>query len=211
MHSASEQTAITIALRGPTFMNVCGAPLGRTITAVTSSSSRRALRFGPSRKSDNGSARTSPARASSTSASSSNSGGSASPAGDAVPRLPPIVPRLRICGDPTVRDASASAGRSVASLGRIASAYVSPAPSRTLPSSRDQPRNSGTSFRFSSASGRARSKLSSTSTSVPPAIGRASGRSALTRRASSSDLGVSTSMARSLLRYSNHVSVASTT
>ena len=43
-------------------------------------------------------------------ASSISSGGSASPAGDAVPRLPPIVPRLRICGEPTVRDAAASAG-----------------------------------------------------------------------------------------------------
>ena len=30
--SASEQTAITIAFRGPTFMNVCGCPLGRTST-----------------------------------------------------------------------------------------------------------------------------------------------------------------------------------
>ena len=39
------------------------------------------------------------------------SGGSASPAGEAVPRLPPIVPRLRICGEPTVREASASAGQ----------------------------------------------------------------------------------------------------
>ncbi len=27
-----------------------------------------------------------------------------------MPRLPPIVPRLRICGEPTVRDASARAG-----------------------------------------------------------------------------------------------------
>ena len=50
----------------------------------------------------------------STSASSTSSGGSASPAGEAVPRLPPIVPRLRICGEPTVRDASASAGSSSA-------------------------------------------------------------------------------------------------
>ena len=34
----SETTAITIALRGPTFMNVCGAPDGVTQTAVISSS-----------------------------------------------------------------------------------------------------------------------------------------------------------------------------
>ena len=57
----------------------------------------------------------------STSAPSTTSGGSASPAGEAVPRLPPIVPRLRICGEPTVRAASASAGSSSASSGAIAS------------------------------------------------------------------------------------------
>ena len=45
----------------------------------------------------------------------------ASPAGEAVPRLPPIVPRLRICGEPTVRDASARAGNSEASSPSIAS------------------------------------------------------------------------------------------
>ena len=64
--------------------------------------------------------------ASSTSASSTSSGGSASPAGDAVPRLPPSVPRLRIWGEPTVRDASASAGSSAASSPCSISAYVRP-------------------------------------------------------------------------------------
>ena len=48
--------------------------------------------------------------------------GTASPAGDAVPRLPPIVPRARICGEPTVREASASAGSRPASSASIASA-----------------------------------------------------------------------------------------
>ena len=37
-------------------------------------------------------------------------GGSASPAGDDEPTFPPIVPRLRICGEPTVREAIASPG-----------------------------------------------------------------------------------------------------
>ena len=60
--------------------------------------------------------------ATSTSASSTRSGGSESPAGDAVPRLPPIVPRLRICGEPTVREASASAGKSERNGSSIASA-----------------------------------------------------------------------------------------
>ena len=104
------------------------------------------------------------------------SGGSASPAGDAVPRLPPIVPRLRICGEPTVRDASASAGSSAGELAapspRCRSARRRAA---ATPFSRDQPRSSATSFRLSSAAGRARSKLSATITSVPPWIGSALG------------------------------------
>ena len=53
--------------------------------------------------------------------SATSSGGIASPAGDAVPRFPPIVPRFRICGPPTVRDASAKAGRSCDKGGCIAS------------------------------------------------------------------------------------------
>ena len=36
--TASEQTAITIAFRGPTFMNVWAPPLGTSRTAVMSSS-----------------------------------------------------------------------------------------------------------------------------------------------------------------------------
>ena len=57
------------------------------------------------------------AEASSTVASSATRTGSVSPAGDAVPRLPPTVPVLRICGLPTVRDAWASAGSRAASAG----------------------------------------------------------------------------------------------
>ncbi len=119
--TASETTAITIAFRGPTFMNVCVPRLGVSRTATISSSGSSAFRFGPTRKSRSGIVRTPPRRASSTSASATINGGSASPAGEAVPRLPPIVPRLRICGPPTVRDASASAGNSSASGAPMAS------------------------------------------------------------------------------------------
>ena len=56
--------------------------------------------------------------ASSTDASSTSSGGSASPAGEAVPRFPPSVPRLRICGEPTVRDASRQRRQRLAHLAR---------------------------------------------------------------------------------------------
>ena len=103
-------------------MNVCAAPEGTTRTAVISSSGAAAFRFGPTRNSRNGSVRAPRTDATSTDASSTSSGGSASPAGEAVPRLPPSVPRFRICGEPTVRDASASAGSSPASGASIASA-----------------------------------------------------------------------------------------
>ena len=59
-----------------------------------------------------------PVLASSMRAPSISSGGSESPAGEAVPRLPPIVPRLRICGEPTVREAAASAGSAEATSPR---------------------------------------------------------------------------------------------
>ena len=87
-----------------------------------------------------------------------------------------------------------------ASAGCIASAYVSPAPSLSVPFSRTQPRSSGTSLRFSSTWGRRRSKFNSTMTSVPPAIGWASGRSDLRRSASSSERGVRTSTAPRVVR-----------
>ena len=62
------------------------------------------------------------ADATTTSASYTSSGGKASPAGEAVPRFPPNVPRFRICGEPTVRDASARAGSTDATPFPIASA-----------------------------------------------------------------------------------------
>src|SRR5829696_9335193 len=68
------------------------------------------------------------------------------------------------------------------------------------PFSRDHPFSSGTSARLRIVSGRVRSKFSSTSRSVPPAIGRASGRSAFSRSASSSVRGVRTST-RTTIRY----------
>ena len=50
---ASETTAITIAFRGPTFMNVCLPPVS-TSSPTTSSSSARTFCFGPTRKSVSG-------------------------------------------------------------------------------------------------------------------------------------------------------------
>ena len=124
-----------------------------------------------------------------------SSGGCASPAGDAAPRLPPTVPRLRICGDPTVREAIASPGSSVAELvddPRVGDPGAQPDLAvRAVPG-----RSSGTRVRSSSTGGRRRSKLSSTITSVPPMIGTASGCSARAARASPSDDGERNSISR---------------
>ena len=108
--SANEQTAITIALRVPTLENCCGPPAGATWNAAISSSGSSTLRLGPVMNSPIGTRRVPRVLASSTSAPDAYSGGSASPAGEEEPRLPPIVPRLRICGEPTVREAAARPG-----------------------------------------------------------------------------------------------------
>jgi hypothetical protein len=67
--------------------------------------------FGPVKNSRTGMRRTPDFECSSTCASAASSGGCVSPAGEEVPRLPPTVPRLRICGEPTVREAIARPGR----------------------------------------------------------------------------------------------------
>jgi len=53
--------------------------------------------------------------AASTTAPEASRTGWVSPAGDAEPRFPPSVPRLRICGEPTVREAMARPGSAPAS------------------------------------------------------------------------------------------------
>ena len=55
--SARETTAITIALRGPTFMNVCRLSDTSTETPRMSSSSARTFRLGPTRNSCKGTTR----------------------------------------------------------------------------------------------------------------------------------------------------------
>src|SRR6266704_1445573 len=52
---ASEHTAMTMALRGPTLANCCGPPATGTCTAATSSSGSRTLRLGPVKNSATGS------------------------------------------------------------------------------------------------------------------------------------------------------------
>ena len=111
-----------MAFRGPTFRNVSRASEAATDTPRISSSPASAFRLGPVTNSSSGSVRSPRRLTSRTSPAATRSGGIASPAGEAVPRLPPIVPRLRIWGPPTVREASARAGSDSLSGGRIASA-----------------------------------------------------------------------------------------
>src|SRR5207247_417084 len=93
-----------------------------------------------------------PALTRTTSASYAASTGSASPAGLAVPRFPPTVPRLRICGEPTVRDACTSAGNIVRRL--TIREYVTPAPRKHVPSCVRHAPNSGRRLMSRIADGR---------------------------------------------------------
>ena len=54
-------------------------------------------------------------------ASIATSTGIVSPAGDAVAKLPPKVPALRICGEPTVLAACAKAGKNADNWGCVKS------------------------------------------------------------------------------------------
>ena len=108
--SANDVTAITIALRVPILENCCGPVATGTCTERISSSGSSALRFTPVKNSATGTIRRPRTDSTSTEAPAASSGGWASPAGEADPRLPATVPRLRICGDPTVREAIASPG-----------------------------------------------------------------------------------------------------
>ena len=124
-----------------------------------------------------------------------SSGGWESPAGEAVARFPPTVPRLRIWGEPTVRAARASAGALDAELGDDPPCRCTAAPRRTIdPSSVQLPgRQLGdASSGRADPAGRARSKLMSTIRSVPPQIGVSPGRSARAATASSQLTGRST-------------------
>jgi hypothetical protein len=78
--------------------------------AAMSSLALKTFLFGPVMKSVIGTRRVPSLEDTSTSAAEAYKGGRPSPAGEAVPRLPPTVPRLRIWGEPTVREAIARPG-----------------------------------------------------------------------------------------------------
>ena len=142
--SANEQTAITIALRVPTLANCCGPARRRTWTAVISSSGSSALRFTPMKNSAAGhAARARVGRAQLDLGVGGEQRRVASPAGEAAPRLPPTVPRLRICGEPTVRDAIARPGSAGREARASAARRSTPAPIRSTSPSRAHSRELG--------------------------------------------------------------------
>ena len=101
---------MTMALRVPIFEYCCGPSASGTWKATMISVGLRSFLVGPFMKSEIGTRRVPSVEAISTSASEAYRGGSASPAGEELPMLPPIVQRLRIWGEPTVREALASPG-----------------------------------------------------------------------------------------------------
>ena len=185
--TATEQVAMTMALRVPTFAKRLGHAAPGRRTATISSSGRSEVCPGETSRSPIGILRTPLGPATSTSASCTSSAGRLSPAGLAVARSPPRVARARICGEPTVTTAPARAATS----GRRAamSAIGCAAPMRIQRSSRSMPCNSGTAVRSSTPASSVRPKFTSTMRSVPPAIGVSSGRRVRTSTASLSVVG----------------------
>src|SRR5437867_10666562 len=104
--SASPATAMTIALRVPTFMKVCAGPASSHSAATISSSRRRTDFFGPVMNSAKGTRRSPFFDLRTTVAPSAASTGSVSPAGEHVPSFPPMVATFRIWGEPIGRAAS---------------------------------------------------------------------------------------------------------
>ena len=164
--SARPEIEMAIALRVAANMYVCAPPASSHSAATMSSSGRRTDLFGPVMKSAKLTRRSPFLDLRTTVASRAASTGNVSPAGEHVPRFPPIVAALRICGDPIVRAASTSAGEptSVSSI-RV---YVTSAPIRTWPL-REWSFSSSTRSIATMCVGRCLPKLISTNRSVPPA------------------------------------------
>ena len=100
-----------MAFRVPTLRNSCVPKRAGRRTSQMISPGASDVRFGPVTSSAKGTVRVAPPGPTTRiSASRAESTGRVSPAGDAVARLPPIVPALRIWGEPTVRAARERAG-----------------------------------------------------------------------------------------------------
>ena len=144
--TATMQIEMTRYLRVPSLRKLpqlFGEHAGICIAVTNSSSARSVLRT-PSKKSPRGSRRVIRAVASSTSAPRDSNGGTPSAAGDALHRLPAIVPTFWIWIDPTSRAACFSplnaAGRSAftISVQVVAAPIVHPSFVRVMPRSSDR-------------------------------------------------------------------------
>ena len=194
--TANEQTAITIALRVPILANCSRLPAIGTVMAVTSSSGCRADWPGPVKNSSTGIGlvwmrrRDLDRRARGEQRRMGVTGGRGGP--EVAADRGAVADRRRADGAgglgergedvlELVDDARVGDGGADAARRRSCDRCVA---------------SSGTAVRSRIAGGRALSKLSSTITSVPPAIGSASGWAARASRASASAVGRSTSMWR---------------
>src|SRR5262249_31147182 len=108
--TANEHTAMTMALRTPTFENCCGPSAAGTRTAAISSSGASAERFTPVKNSPIGMSLVPRTEAASTTVSQASSGGGGAPAGGGGAGVPPPPPRGGGCGGGAAGGGSAGPG-----------------------------------------------------------------------------------------------------
>ena len=169
--AATQTTEISMARRRPAFRNAVAARAGSAgkLTRVSSSSGRRAVRFGPTRKRSTGSSRSPPGPTSVTAASRASRHGTRSAAGDALTRLPPTVPTLRTWCPPITSALSTRPRRAPANAGaRSIARCVTRAPSAIRPLA-SMPVSPGTRPRPTTCRGATAPRSIWTIRSVPPA------------------------------------------
>ena len=189
---ARDTTEITIAFRIPTFKNSCGPSSRGSLTDSIISPACKAFDFTPVTNSSTEISRCPVDDLRFKIAFIATNTGIVSPAGDAVARLPPKVPALRICGEPTVLEACARAGRIEASSGFDKSEYEIPEPKTISLSFMVHSFNSDIRVKSTTFSRELAPLFTCTIKSVPPASTVVSGFSASSAHASFTDLATIT-------------------